>query len=288
MAMWTCRPKNALRTGIVLAHRQALDCRRRRTHLPPASRPAPRVQSCDTRRTRPRGRKCVCTSSPAWVRRQPGVSHTRPARHGDLDHRRPIAGPDAADAFHRGVHAALRQALLQGMKDPIRSFRQAARVEADLDLGAAIAACGGADGWFGGDCALPARQEIADRARHLLGRRVANRLLLDPHHRRERAAAEAGDPLDGESPLGIGVRALGNAQVAAQRVLDPLRPAHVAGRAVAHVDDVLAARLVPEHVVERRDPADRRRRDLRGRADAPQAPPPAGSRNGPAGPEASG
>ncbi len=129
---------------------------------------------------------------------------------------------------------------------------------------------GSADGWLGGNRALPARQEVADCARHLLGRRVADRLLLDPHHRGERAAAEAGDALDGEAPLGIGVRAFGNAQVAAQGVLDPFGAAHVAGRAVAHMDDVLAARLMPEHVVEGRDPANRRRRDLRGRADAPQ------------------
>ena len=52
----------------------------------------------------------------------------------------------------------------------------------------------------------------------------------------------------------IGVRALGNAQVAAQGVLDPFGAAHVAGRAVAHMDDVFAHRLVPEHVVEGRHP----------------------------------
>src|ERR1019366_7489415 len=129
---------------------------------------------------------------------------------------------------------------------------------------------GGVGDWFSGRSVLPARQEVANGAWHLFGRRVADRLILDPHYRSERAAAEAGDAFNSEPPLGIGVRALGNAQVAAQRVLDPLGPAHVAGRAVANMDNVFAARRMPEHVVEGRDPANRCRRDLRSRANALQ------------------
>ena len=196
-----------------------------------------------------------------------GVGRALFSRHGDLDHRRPIAGTDAAYAFHGGLHAVVRQALLQGAKHLVRSLRQAARVEAHLDLGTSVTLCGGANDWLGGSGGLPARQEVANGGWHFLGRGKADRFILNPHYGSQRAAAQAGDPLDSESSLSIGVRALGDMQVAAQGVLDPFGAAHVAGGAVAHMDDVLAARLVPEHVVESRDPADRRRRDLRGRAD---------------------
>ena len=64
---------------------------------------------------------------------------------------------------------------------------------------------------------------------------------------------------EGELAVRIGVRARGNVQVTAQGVLDAFRAGHMAGGAVADVDDVLAHRLVPEHVVERGDAGDRRR-----------------------------
>src|ERR1035438_1330922 len=116
---------------------------------------------------------------------QPCVSHTGPPWNGDLDHWRLVTCPDASDTFHRCVRAAQLQAPLQGMKYPISSLRQAARVEADLDLGAAVVIGRGTEGWLRGDRALPARQEVADCAWHLLSRRVTDSLILDPHHRGE-------------------------------------------------------------------------------------------------------
>ena len=81
---------------------------------------------------------------------------------------------------------------------------------------------------------------------------------VDLDHRGQRAAAQAGDLLDREQALGVGVVALGDAQVALQGVLDQLRALHVAGRAVADADDVLADRVVAELGVEGGDALDRR------------------------------
>ena len=137
-APWRCGP-GGRRTPAYRRHPGAQPKARSAADGAPSSTSKPSrtlVQSCDARRARPRGRKCRLHQLAGLGQRKPGIGHARLARHGDLDHRRPVAGPDTPDAFHRGFRPILRQALLQGMKDPVRSFRQAAGVEADFDLGA--------------------------------------------------------------------------------------------------------------------------------------------------------
>ena len=73
-----------------------------------------------------------------------------------------------------------------------------------------------------------------------------------------------------KSFCGVGVLALGNPEMTAERVVDALGALDVAGGADADVDDVLARRLMAELIVERRDAGDRGRRDLRQLADPPQ------------------
>ena len=75
--------------------------------------------------------------------------------------------------------------------------------------------------------------------------------VVDLDHRGQRAAAEAGDLLDREQALGIGIAAAGDAEVAFQGVLHQFRAFHVASRAVADADDVLADRPVAELCVKR-------------------------------------
>ena len=65
-----------------------------------------------------------------------------------------------------------------------------------------------------------------------------------------------------EQPVGVGVVAVGDLQPPLEGVLDRLRAFHVAGRAVADVDDVAADGPMAELGVERRDAHDRRRRDV--------------------------
>ena len=70
------------------------------------------------------------------------------------------------------------------------------------------------------------------------------------------------------SPLGVGVLAVGELQLPARARRGSARALDVAGRAVADVDDVPADRAVAELRVERRDAGDRRGRDVGQLADA--------------------
>ena len=92
--------------------------------------------------------------------------------------------------------------------------------------------------------------------------------MVDLDDRGQRAAAEAGHLLDREQPLGIGIAAAADAEVTFQGVLHQFRALHVAGRAVADADDVLADRPVAELCVKRGNARDRRRGDFGQPADS--------------------
>ncbi len=96
-------------------------------------------------------------------------------------------------------------------------------------------------------------QEILDHLADHRGREPSVGDAVDLHDRGQRAAAEARDFLDREQPVGIGVVAAGDFQPAFEGVLDQLGPFHVAGGAVADVNDVLPDRTMAELVVERRN-----------------------------------
>ena len=166
-----------------------------------------------------------------------------------------MAHAHAADAFDHDVCAGLLDALLQGLEQTVASLGHAAGTKADVNLRGGVAAgmlrfLAGRDRSLG--LCLP-RQKILDDARQFFGGHMAVGCLFHLQHRREGAAAQAGHRLDGELPVGIGVIAGRNAQPAAQGVFHPFSSGDVASRAPADAHDELADRLMPEHVVERRD-----------------------------------
>ena len=95
-------------------------------------------------------------------------------------------------------------------------------------------------------------------------------LLVDRHHGREAAGADAGDALHGELAGGIGVLVAGQAEAPSQFRSDQGGPGHVAGRAFADADDVLADGALAELPVERGDARDLRRRHLARAGHLPQ------------------
>src|SRR5262249_36007072 len=117
---------------------------------------------------------------------------------------------------------------------------------------------------------LRAGQEVPDRAVHGARGQVAVDRVVDLDDGRQRAAAEAGDLVDGDFALGVGVLVVRDAAAQADAVDDQLRALHVAGRTDADIDRVAAGRLVAELGVEGRDARDARGRDLGGLADAAQ------------------
>src|SRR5262249_18052671 len=105
---------------------------------------------------------------------------------------------------------------------------------------------------------LLARQEVPDRLVDGARGQIAVRGAVDLHHRRQRAAADAGDLVDRD--LALRVRVLVRRDPAAQldAVDDQLRALHVAGGADADIDRMLAGGLMAEFRVERRDAGDAR------------------------------
>ena len=100
------------------------------------------------------------------------------------------------------------------------------------------------------------REIIADLLRTFLRGRVSHCRTAHFHHRRKRAATEAGDLFDGELLRRIGVGARRNAQAPSQCVLHPLRARDMASRAAADAENMFARRLVAKHIVESRNTGD--------------------------------
>ncbi len=100
---------------------------------------------------------------------------------------------------------------------------------------------------------------------------MAEGVIANLHHGREGAAAEAGHGFDRELAIRIGIAALGNAELAPQRILDAFGAGHVTGGAATDTHNVPARGSCPEHVVERRHAAEGRGRDLRELADPAQS-----------------
>ncbi len=186
--------------------------------------------------------------------------------------------PRAADGLDRGAAAQRADRRFERGMHLERAARDAARPEADPDLD------GGGRGREGrGRCAsgrglLAAVSVAADVpggevAQHARGRQSgqpAVHLLVDRHHGREAAGADAGDALDGELAGGIGVLVAGQAEAPPQLRPDMGGPGHVTGRAFADADDVLADGALAELPVERGDARDLRRRHLARAGHLPQ------------------
>ena len=86
-------------------------------------------------------------------------------------------------------------------------------------------------------------------------------LAVDDGDRREAAAAEAADGLDGEHAV-VGGRVDADAELLLELLDEVVAAAQVAGGAEADLDDVLAGLLELEEVVEGDDAVDLRERDL--------------------------
>ena len=81
--------------------------------------------------------------------------------------------------------------------------------------------------------------DILQQRRHLVGRHVAVDLVVDHHHRRQAAGAQAAGGFQGEDAVLAGL-AQGDAQLVDDLLRDAVGPFDVAGRAQADVDDELA------------------------------------------------
>src|SRR5579862_935489 len=81
---------------------------------------------------------------------------------------------------------------------------------------------------------------------------AAVHLLVDDHHRSETTGAQAGDGFHREEHVRGGFFLVVGAELLLQCVEDRQRMLHVAGRTVAHADDVLALGLQSEVRIERR------------------------------------
>ena len=158
------------------------------------------------------------------------------------------------------------QGPADGLVDLPAAQGHAARPQADADLAHRAVVC--CRRQIGGPAFAVLREKGLDHLAGAVRVEVAVGHIVDLDHRGQRAAAQAGDLLDREQPLGIGIVAAADAQVAFQGVLHQFRALHVAGRAVADADDVLADRPVAELCVKCGNARDRRRRDLGQPADS--------------------
>ena len=100
-------------------------------------------------------------------------------------------------------------------------------------------------------------------------REVSVVLRVDHDHRGQRAGSQAVDRFQGELAVLRGLPRL-DLQLAFQRVQYPRRPAHVAGRAQAHADNMFAARREAESLVERGHVVNAQQRDAHASAHVAQ------------------
>ena len=170
-------------------------------------------------------------------RRQVGVEGARLAGYDDLDHRRAMAHPHAADALDGDLRAAILHGILKRMKEFVAALRDAARAEAHENGGPrAVALCGKLRG-ASRRAVFAVGVEVANDLRHPFGGGVADGDLVQLHHRGEGATAQAGDRFNRVMAPGIGVVSLGNIQVPPQGVFHAFRPGDVAGRAATDPHD---------------------------------------------------
>ena len=254
MATCCCRPRNA-QTGRVADVDRAIDDRV--GHLVGQQTIEPAGDAVAASAAKALGLELREDDGPGVVGLDLGEQLRRPAAGGhQFDQRRLMAHAHAADPLdHR--RAALRPACGGSFVDLSASQGHAARAHADADLGHRAV---GRPPPSAGRPWGPA-QKIVDHLGDAVRGETAVGDAVDLDHRGQRAAAEAGHLLDREQPFGS-VSPPGDPEVPLQGVLDQLGALHVAGRAVADADDVLADRLVAELRVEGGHALDRRRRDL--------------------------
>ena len=209
----------------------------------------------------PLGPEMLQDDGPGVLRVHLGEQVRRPLARHDLHERRLMAHAHAAHPLHHGRRAGLGQHGPDRLVHLAAALRDATGAQADADL-AHLAGRWRRPGWAFRWAVLGLVEEIGEHLGDLGGREPAVGHLVDLDHRRQGAAAQARDLLDGEQAVAVRVFSIGETQVSLQRVLDQAGPLHVARRPVAHADHVLSHGPVPELRVERRYPGDVRRRDL--------------------------
>ena len=162
--------------------------------------------------------------------------------------RRLMAHPHAADLLHHRRGPGGGQGAADGLMDFPAALGHAARTQADADLAHRAVMHG--RGQIGRPALAVVREKGLDHFAGAVRVEVAVGHVVDLDDRGQRAAAEAGDLLDREQSLGIGIVAAADAEVTFQGVLHQFRAFHMAGRAVADADDVLADRPVAELCVK--------------------------------------
>ena len=100
------------------------------------------------------------------------------------------------------------------------------------------------------------RLDPANQVGNPVGRLRAIDVLSATHHRREGAAADAEDLLDGILSGRVGIVIAGNVEIIAQHVVDAIGPFDVTSGAVADANQVPPHGTMPELRVERRDAGD--------------------------------
>ncbi len=221
-----------------LVGKQALDQARRRRADQPQQTSRPEVPPDDP---------------PGVGRLDAGVKRGLPIRADDLDKRRLVAHADAADTLDAHRRSACRQGVLERLLDLGAAPGLAARAQADADLAQRAAVGGQSDAPGAPGAGGLAMREVGQHLLDTLAGQMPVGHVVDPRHGRQRAAAHAGDALDGVAPARVGVATGGDLQVLPERIEHALRPLDVAGRADAHMHQVLADGRVAELVVERRD-----------------------------------
>ena len=115
-------------------------------------------------------------------------------------------GARAGSSIDLAAHLGAAAGDAAGARRPMRICALTAGMQA------AGGPCGGPDC---GRRALRLEEVVDQRCRHDAGGQVAVGDAVDLHHRRQRAAAEAGDPLEGEPAVAVGVLAVVEPQVPA-------------------------------------------------------------------------
>ncbi len=180
--------------------------------------------------------------------------------------RRLMAHPHAADLFHHRRGPRGGQGAADGIMDFPAALGHAARTQADADLAHWAIMHGRRQ--IGGTARGIVREKGLDHFAGTVRVEIAVGHMVDLDDRGQRAAAKASHLLDREQPLGIGIVATADAEVTFQGVLHQFRAFHMAGRAVADADDVLADRPVAELCVKCGNSRDRRRGDFGQPADS--------------------
>ena len=149
-----------------------------------------------------------------------GEQLRRPAAGRNQFHqRRLMAHPHAADLLHHRRGPAGGQGAADGLMDLPAAQGHAARTQADADLAHGAVVHGRSQ--IGGPALAVVREKGLDHFARTVRVEVAVGHVVDLDHRGQRAAAQAGDLLDREQSLGIGIAAAGRCRGAAPGRLAP-------------------------------------------------------------------